>query len=142
MPLSPTAVLPRIVIDTNVLISQHLSPRSIPGRAFERAVRSSVVLLSDATFIEMTVSLMKQKFDRYSSVAVRNKLLADFDAAAIRVQVTSTIEICRHAKDNKFLELAVDGNADLILTGDRDLLILSPFCGIPIVTPTQYLAED
>jgi predicted nucleic acid-binding protein len=40
------------------------------------------------------------------------------------------------------LELAVDGQADLILTGDQDLLVLNPFRGIPIVTPMQYLAED
>jgi len=142
MPHSPAAALPRVVIDTNVLISQHLSPRSIPGRAFERAVRSSIMLLSDATFLEMTESLLKNKFDRYSTVAVRKRLLADFEAASTRIQVTTTIQACRHPKDDKFLALAIDGRADLILSGDRDLLVLNPFRNIPIVSPMQYLAED
>ena len=142
MPPSFRVALPRIVIDTNVLISQHLSPRSIPARAFRRAVKMSVVLLSDATFLEMTETLLKKKFDRYFSLASRKKFLTDFQALAIRITVTSTFPVCRHHKDNKFLELAVDGHADLILTGDQDLLVLSPFRGIPIVTPMEYLAED
>ena len=90
----------------------------------------------------MTESLLKQKFDRYSSVAARRRLLADFEAAATRIQVTTTIQACRHPKDNKFLALAIDGHADLILSGDRDLLVLSPFRNIPIVSPMQYLPED
>jgi putative PIN family toxin of toxin-antitoxin system len=142
MALSPKVAFPRIVIDTNILISQHLSPRSIPARAFERAVRSSVILLSEATFFEMTETLLKEKFDRYSSAATRKKLLADFEATSTRIQVSTVIDACRHTKDNKFLELAVDGRVDLILSGDNDLLVLSPFRGIPVVTPMQYLVED
>ena len=133
---------PRIVIDTNVLISQQLNPRSFPAQAFEKAVRTSVVLLSEATLQEFKGTLLKQKFDRYLSIAIREKFLAEFEAVAVRVPVHTTIQVCRDPKDDKFLELAVDGHADLIPTGDNDLLALHPFRGIAIIAPKQYLAED
>jgi uncharacterized protein len=46
---------------------------------------------------------------------------------------------CRHPEDNKFLELAIDGRADVIITGDAHLLELHPFRGIPILQPAAYL---
>ncbi len=53
--------------------------------------------------------------------------------------VFTTIRVCRDSRDDKFLELAVDGRANMILTGDEDLLALHPFRGIAIHTPAQYL---
>lgn len=46
---------------------------------------------------------------------------------------------CRDPTDDKFLELAVNGHADLIVTGDGDLLVLNPFRDIPIVTPAMFV---
>jgi predicted nucleic acid-binding protein len=53
--------------------------------------------------------------------------------------VTESIQECRDKKDDKFLELAVSGNASHIITGDEDLLVLNPFRGISILTPRQFL---
>ena len=63
-----------------------------------------------------------------------------FLEAATPVAITTTIRECRDSKDNMMVELAVSGGADLILTGDQDLLALHPFRGIAILNPTQYLA--
>jgi predicted nucleic acid-binding protein len=57
------------------------------------------------------------------------------------VPIIHTVRACRDPRDDKFLELAVNGEALLIVTGDDDLLILDPFRGIPIVTPVAYLAQ-
>ena len=46
---------------------------------------------------------------------------------------------CRDPKDDKFLELAVNGRADVILTGDNDLLVLDPFRGISIIAPAAFV---
>ncbi|MBD2777542.1 putative toxin-antitoxin system toxin component, PIN family [Iningainema sp. BLCCT55] len=54
------------------------------------------------------------------------------------VEVIEDISICRDPKDNKFLEVALGGSADYLVTGDNDLLVLSPFRGIPIITPVQF----
>ena len=48
---------------------------------------------------------------------------------------------CRDPKDNKFLELAVAGNADCVITGDKDLLVLNPFRGIKIISPSDFLIQ-
>jgi predicted nucleic acid-binding protein len=49
------------------------------------------------------------------------------------------IEACRDSDDDKFLELAVEGEADLIISGDSDLLVLHPFEGIAILSPAGFL---
>ena len=46
---------------------------------------------------------------------------------------------CRDAKDNKYLELAVNGKAELIITGDKDLLVLNPFESISIITIEEFI---
>ena len=60
-------------------------------------------------------------------------------AAAELVPITELIAACRDPKDNKFLELAVSGGADLIVSGDGDLRALIPFRGIPVVTPAAFV---
>jgi uncharacterized protein len=65
----------------------------------------------------------------------------NFVALAEPVIITTHIIACRHPPDDKFLSLAVSGNADLILTGDKDLLVLHPFRGIDILNPTDYLSR-
>jgi uncharacterized protein len=50
-----------------------------------------------------------------------------------------TIDLCRDPKDNKFLELAVSGNADFIITGDEDLLVLNTFRNIEIISVNDFL---
>ena len=59
-------------------------------------------------------------------------------AAAELVSITQRISGCRDPKDNKFLELAVNGHADVIVSGDADLLVLDVFQGIPIVNPAAF----
>jgi len=57
------------------------------------------------------------------------------------VPVIHTIRACRDPRDDKFLELAVNGEADLIVTGDQDLLALHPFRDVPIITPAAYVGR-
>ena len=49
------------------------------------------------------------------------------------------IQACRDPKDDKFLELAVNGSAEVIVTGDKDLLVLDPFRGISIIPRERYI---
>jgi putative PIN family toxin of toxin-antitoxin system len=59
--------------------------------------------------------------------------------AIVMVDIPFPIRACRDPRDDKFLEVAVHGHADLIVTGDADLLALNPFQGIAILTPAEYL---
>jgi hypothetical protein len=60
--------------------------------------------------------------------------LHELMAAAELVAITERIAAYRDPKDDKFLDLAVNGHAGVLITGDRDLLALNPFRGVPIVT--------
>jgi putative PIN family toxin of toxin-antitoxin system len=55
------------------------------------------------------------------------------------IETNETISECRDPKDNKFLELAVCGKADFIISGDEDLLVLNPFRNIQMITPDSFL---
>jgi predicted nucleic acid-binding protein len=50
-----------------------------------------------------------------------------------------TIQVCHNPKDDMVLALALGGRADVIVSGDKDLLSLSPHRGIPILTPREFL---
>jgi len=56
------------------------------------------------------------------------------------VDGTEPVNVCRDPKDDRILELALNGDAGVIVTGDMDLLVLDPFRGVRIVTPTEFLA--
>ncbi len=131
----------RFVLDTNVVVSALLSPRSVPRQAFNLAFRQGIVLVSEATFDELDEVLRRSRFERYVAEAERRQFIANFIQDATVVEVTMMITECRDAKDNKFLELAVSGGATRIITGDADLLALHPFRGIAIVTPQQFLVS-
>jgi putative PIN family toxin of toxin-antitoxin system len=115
-------------------------PGSLPSLCLSLAQRSGVVLASAETLNEFTSVLLRSKFDRYLSMEARIRALAEFRAAATIVPVVHHVAECRHPKDDKFLELALSGRADVILTGDMDLLVLHPWRNIPILSPATYLA--
>jgi len=133
---------PRFVLDTGVLISAALLPRSIPRRAVDLAFAQGTVLASVDTIDELDRVLRRPKFDRYLREEERLLFLAAFIRYAKIVGVVEKLTECRDPKDNKFLELAVSGNATSIISGDNDLLILNPFCGVTILTPQQFVSES
>lgn len=55
------------------------------------------------------------------------------------MSITESIALCRDPKDDKFLEPAVNGKADVIVSGDTDMLVLNPFRGIAIVSPAVFV---
>jgi putative PIN family toxin of toxin-antitoxin system len=97
-------------------------------------------LVSEDTLSDLAATLSRSKFDPYVSREDRQSFFELFARVSEWVAVTSTFRVCRDTKDNMFLELAVDGKADLIVTGDKDLLELTPFQGIAIITPAAALA--
>ncbi len=127
------------VLDTNVIVSAVLSPRSVPRQAFDLAFLRGTVLVSDSILVELDNVLRRPKFERYISAERRLQFLAKFVEDAIIVEVMEVVTDCRDAKDNKFLELAVSGDAKCIVTGDADLLVLDPFRGISIITPQAFV---
>lgn len=132
----------RLVVDSNVLISALLTPDGTPGRILNHlAADGSTLLFSNETFAELAVRLSKPKFDPYRTAEQMDSFLDWLADLGEWVEPAFQIEACRDNDDNKFLAVALSGEADLLITGDADLLVLDPFEGIPILTPAGFLAR-
>lgn len=130
---------PRLVFDTNTLISRLLVPSSIPAQAVSRGLHNGQLIVSGDTLTELAEVLSREKFDRYVSLNDRQEFFRMFGRVVENVTIVRRIQACRDAKDDKFLELAVNGRATHIITGDQDLLTLHPFHSVQIITPAKYL---
>jgi putative PIN family toxin of toxin-antitoxin system len=130
---------PHYVFDTNTLVSALLFEDSKPGQAFHRALRRGKILLSLSTLEELAEVLQREKFDRYVTAAEREEFLVALVHRAMFIEPAEEIRACRDASDDKFLELAVSGNAACIISGDSDLLILNPFRNIAIMTAAVFV---
>ena len=83
---------------------------------------------------------MRRKFDRYVGRTNRELHIGRLSAVAEWVAIPGARMGCRDRDDDKFLETAIEGGADCLVTGDRDLLDMSPFMGLPILSPSDFLA--
>jgi uncharacterized protein len=128
----------RVVLDTNVLVSAALKQKSMPGIAALLVERRGDLLKSLATEQQLFKVVARPYFDALIDPNAR-AWLKKLMAAAELITIIERIVACRDPTDDKFLELAVNGHADLIVSGDGDLLALDPFREIPIVTPAVFV---
>ncbi len=131
----------KFVFDANSLISANLLPNSISRKAYDYARVVGVMIYSNATFEEFSQTFVRSKFDKYLSIAKRRSEISTYQQQGELIIVEHSINVCRDPKDNKYLELAMEANADCIVTGDNDLLVLHPFQNIPILTPAEFLEQ-
>ena len=130
----------RIVLDTNVVVSALLLSGSVPRLAFDKALDHSQILISTPVLLELAEVLARDKLNKYLTEQERMRFLVALLKECELVGITAQIEDCRDPSDNKFLELCVCGNADVLVTGDDDLLVLNPFRGIAVLTPRDFLS--
>ncbi len=91
---------------------------------------------------ELADVLSEAKFDSYVTAEQRVQFIRLIANIAEFVPIIHRVRECRDAKDDKFLEVALNGRADVIITGDDDLLAMNPWRGIPIVSPKDYLIVE
>jgi putative PIN family toxin of toxin-antitoxin system len=132
----------RLVVDTNVLISRLLSPRSLAARAVDLAITEGCLLVSEATLSELARVLARPKFDRYVDIEDRQEFIRHLSTLVEVVTILQQFQACRDPKDDMFLDVAVNGQASNIITGDADLLALDPFMEIRIVTPAMWVGRS
>lgn len=127
------------VLDTNTLISRLLCPGGVAAQAVDHALVRGVLLVSEDTLNELVEVLTRSKFDPYVTREDRRQFLELLGGVARIVPIVRKIRACRDAKDDKFLDVAVNGEATAIITGDQDLLVLDPFHGTRILSPAAFL---
>jgi putative PIN family toxin of toxin-antitoxin system len=131
--------MPSVVIDTSTLVGAALKRRSNPRLAFEFAIARYTLIVSPAVLREVEEVLTRPKFDRFVPLDIRAEFILLVRHYAIPHDPVEQIRACRDPKDDMYLSLAVSAGADCIVSSDDDLLCLSPFRGIPILTPRAFL---
>ncbi len=130
---------PLCVFDTNRLISALLARGSVSRRAFDQALDHYQMLIASETAAEFDDVAGREKFRKYLEEGEREVFQELLHREASFVVVTETVRASRDPDDDKFLDLAVAERAEVIVSGDEDLLVLDPFQGIRIVKPRAFL---
>lgn len=132
----------RAVVDTNILVRAVIKPTGSVGPVLQRLRRREYILLiSRATLDELVEVLHRPRLRTKYQLSDR-VLRATIRLIVLRSELIlpgRRIVACRDPRDDKFLEVAVSGRVQVMVSGDEDLLTLHPFERIPIVTPVQFL---
>ena len=129
----------RIIIDTNLWISFLLSKRF---HFIDKLLDSGKVELvfCNELFAELVEVANRPKLRKFFAAEDWALIFEIIDRYAIHIPVVSSVTLCRDAKDNFLLSLAKDAEADYLLTGDKDLLVLKTFDVTQIVTIVEFQA--
>ena len=120
-----------------VLISAALI-KGAPFRILEHLIKNNALIFSKETISELSSRIIQPKFDKYVSAEDREAYVNNLILSADLVIIDNLIQGCRDRNDDKFLETAVKGDAQFIITGDQDLLTMHRFEGIDIVTVQEF----
>ena len=131
----------KVVIDTNLWLSFLIS-NDYEKLDFLFSSGKIQLLFSERLFAEFIRTASREKFRRYFSESDLNELSAKMKKIAKIVRTSSVQTQCRDEKDNFLLELAVDGKADYLVTGDKDLLILETVGKTKIVKMSDFLISN
>ncbi|MDK2828132.1 MAG: uncharacterized protein PWP67_932 [Clostridium butyricum] len=131
----------KIVVDTNIFISAFLGSKKARFLLKDIINDEYILIMSSEQLLEIKEVLNRPKFEKYISKAEIDELVELISLKAIMPAIYDKITDCRDEKDNMILEEAVYGNANYIITGDDDLLILNPYRWIKIVMLRDFLNE-
>jgi putative PIN family toxin of toxin-antitoxin system len=123
----------RLVFDANVLISAILATNSLPAQVLDWGELNGIILYSSDTFTELFSVLSRSKFAKYIDANDIEGLSMRIKATWVFVPILQQVKLCRDAKDDKFIELARNGDASYLISGDDDLLVLEKIQDVSIV---------
>ena len=131
----------RLVLDTNVLVSAILSPNSTSAKVLNWGEDNGVILYSTATVTEVLSVLGRSKFSKYIDHDDIDGLSIRIKTVWLFVEILNQVQLCRDPKDDKFIDLALNGEASHLITGDNDLLILNPIENTSVTNPRTFWNE-
>jgi putative PIN family toxin of toxin-antitoxin system len=129
----------RVVFDTNVYVSALVFPGGRADAALRRAIEGEHIVLTSKPIIDELLGVLARKFARDPEELARVALFLDDVGEMVAPEVQ--VDVLRDEADNRILECALAGRADLIVTGDRALLDLAVWRGARVVTVAAYLEE-
>ena len=129
----------QVVFDSNILISATIAPKGRPALCLFWVLSQGGLIVSSELLDEFETRLERPKFAKYATQDERRAMVATVRRAARNVSISGSLNVGRDPDDNKILETALIGQADYIVTGDKDPLVLHPFRGIKILGPFDFL---
>src|SRR3972149_4270894 len=133
----------RAVIDSNIVIRALVKPQGTVGPVLHRLRQGDYLAISSVPLLDELLAKLRlpRLRDKYH---LGDEAAADLVALlALRgelVKPERDVKVCRDPKDDVFIEAALAGEAEYIVTGDADLLILKKFETVRLVTPRVFLA--
>jgi putative PIN family toxin of toxin-antitoxin system len=136
----------RIAIDTNVIVSGILSRKGAPAELLNAwRERRFLMLTSPAVIAELRAVLqyprIRKKYPLSNDDIEQTIMLLEHDALLVKGEANVAGSVPDDPKDEMFLACALDGTADVIVSGDHHLLDLESYRDIPIMTPRQFLDQ-
>ncbi len=127
----------KVVFDTNIFISAFVVPGSQGERAILLARQRRFDFYTSVPILTETANKLREKFDQ-SEPDIKQALKMISRTAKV-LKPAIRLDVLKDSPDNRILECAVEAKADVIVTGDRHLLKLKKFQGIPIVRLVDFL---
>ena len=130
----------KLIIDTNLWISFIISNRLnvLDTLFFSEAAR---LVFCPELITEINQTIKKPKLQKYFKANALEEMLSTFEPFTDLIKIKTLVAICRDPNDNFLLALAKDGNADYLLTGDKDLLEMKKFGKTYIMTISEFIAK-
>jgi len=129
----------RVVFDTNVFVSALVFPGGDGERGLQRVIDGRDHLLVSRVIVGELLEVLARKFARDREELARVAVFIDGIAEVVEPGVLVTV--LADEADNRILECALEGGAELIVTGDKDMLALGDHEGVRIVRLREYLAS-
>ena len=130
----------RIVIDTNLWIS-FLITKDFTKLDEIIFSNKAILIFSQELLNEFLEVAKRPKFRRFFLITDIEDILETIDEYADFINVHSKFKLCRDPKDNFLLSLSVDGNADFLITGDKDLLDIGKIGETKIIRISDFLKK-
>ena len=129
-----------IVADTNWWIS--LIIKNFNNKFAETLQNSHLKFVTSAELTEeIRATLSKERLQKFLHPDIINTFWPLYKTFVTTIKVSSIVSVCRDPADNFLLALAKDSNADFLITGDKDLLIIGQFQNTIICTMTDFIAK-
>ncbi len=130
----------RVVFDTSVYVSAFITPGGRGEDAYFRAVRGEVALVTSVPILTELARKLRDKF-HWNDEHIRDTCRHIASLAEV-IKPKTVVSVLFDEPDNRILECAVEGKAELIVTGDKQLLKLETYEGITVLTLAKFLSGE
>lgn len=129
----------KVVFDTNILVSAVVFPGGLAESALLRIIEERDHLFISKAILDELLGVLARKFSRDAEELARVAVV--LSEMAVTVRPRGKLRVVKDDPDNRVLECALAGRAELIVTGDKELLALSKYRGVRIISLRDYLDQ-